>query len=312
MNNREYEYVSAISKAGTLSKAAVELGISQPALTRFLQKEEAEIGTKLFQKIGNRLVLTYAGECYMEHAEQILSIQKKMMTTIHDIAQMDMGRIRIGVPSIRCPYTIFSVIPEYKKKFPSIDIALHENGSNQLEEALKNLSLDVIAVNITKQKDDFLYNKIANEEYVLAVPAGHPLCREARQDPDRKYPVISPSQMEGLGFIMLERGHRIRQFADTLLDSNHVRWDLSMKARTLETALASVSCGLGCTFSPEVPLRYIRGGKNIRYLSLEAPDTQYEFCLLTRKGAYLPPYMKAFIQIFCDNYEQMTDMNLYE
>ena len=38
MNNREYEYVSAISKAGTLSKAAVELGISQPALTRFLQK----------------------------------------------------------------------------------------------------------------------------------------------------------------------------------------------------------------------------------------------------------------------------------
>ena len=52
---REYEYVSAIAREGTLSGAAVQLGISQPALTRFLQKEEGELGTALFQRIDTPL-----------------------------------------------------------------------------------------------------------------------------------------------------------------------------------------------------------------------------------------------------------------
>ena len=78
MLNREYEYVSAIAREGTLSGAAVQLGVSQPALTRFLQREEGELGTALFQRIDNRMVLTYAGECYLEHIKQIFAIQAHM------------------------------------------------------------------------------------------------------------------------------------------------------------------------------------------------------------------------------------------
>ena len=76
MYDREYEYIMAIAQTGTLSRAAVSLGISQPALTRFLQKEEQTINTKLFQKTSGRLTLTYAGECYINYIKKILSIQK--------------------------------------------------------------------------------------------------------------------------------------------------------------------------------------------------------------------------------------------
>ena len=51
----------------------------------------------------------------------------------------------------------------------------------------------------------------------------------------------------------------------------------------------SVANGLGCTFTPEVMSSYIRGSQNIRCLSLDTPGTGYDFCLLYRKGAYLPP-----------------------
>ena len=91
---REYEYVSAIAREGTLSGAAVQLGISQPALTRFLQKEEGELGTALFQRIDNRMVLTYAGECYLEHIKQIFAIQAHMRAALDDITRMDRGRLR--------------------------------------------------------------------------------------------------------------------------------------------------------------------------------------------------------------------------
>lgn len=298
MINREYEYVAAIAREGTLSGAALQLGVSQPALTRFLQKEEGELGTALFQRIDNRMVLTYAGECYLEHIQQIFSIQAHMRAALDDIAQMDHGRLRVGIPGIRRPFAIFSVIPQFKRKYPAIDLTLVEMASDNLEEMLEQLKLDCIAVNVTKKRDIFEYIPIARQEYVLAVHQDHPLAAQARTSDAFRHPVVEPRQLEGSSFIMLSKSHRIRQFADSVLDGNKVNYVTSMHSRTLEGALEAVANGLGCTFTPEVLLSYIRGSKNIRYLSLDAPGTGYEFTLVYRKGAYLPPSTQDFMTMF--------------
>lgn len=311
MLNREYEYVSAIAREGTLSSAAVQLGVSQPALTRFLKKEEGELGVSLFQRIDNRMVLTYAGECYLDHIKQIFAIQAHMMATLDDIAKMDHGRLRVGIPGIRRPFTIFSVIPQFKKKYPAIDLTLSEAASNNLEAMLEELSLDCIAVNVTKKRDEFEYIPVAKEEYVLAVHKDHPLLQQAERSDRFKYPVIRPQQLAGSAFIMLSKAHRIRQFADTILDGNKVDYTVSMSSRTLDGALEAVANGLGCTFTPEVMLSYIRGSKNIRYLSLDAPGTGYEFSLLYRKGAYLPPSTQDFMEMFQTAFLHQSENEVY-
>lgn len=295
---REYEYVSAIAREGTLSGAAVQLGISQPALTRFLQKEEGELGTALFQRIDNRMVLTYAGECYLEHIKQIFAIQAHMRAALDDITRMDRGRLRVGITGIRRPFTIFSVIPQFKKKYPSIDLTLNEFASDKLEEMLEGLELDCIAVNVTKKRDCFEYLPVAREEYVLAVHKDHPLVQAAEHSDRFKYPVVRPGQLEGCSFVMLGKAHRIRQFADSILDGNRIGHSISMQSRTLDGALEAVANDLGCTFTPEIMLSYIRGARNIRCLSLDTPGTGYEFSLLYRKGAYLPPSTQDFLEMF--------------
>ena len=295
---REYEYVSAIAREGTLSGAAVQLGISQPALTRFLQKEEGELGTALFQRIDNRMVLTYAGECYLEHIKQIFAIQAHMRAELDDIVRMDRGRLRVGITGIRRPFTIFSVIPQFKKKYPSIDLTLNEFASDKLEEMLEGLELDCIAVNITKKRDCFEYLPVARQEYVLAVHKDHPLVQAAERSDRFKYPVVRPGQLEGCSFVMLGKAHRIRQFADSILDGNRIGHSISMQSRTLDGALEAVANDLGCTFTPEIMLSYIRGARNIRCLSLDTPGTGYEFSLLYRKGAYLPPSTQDFLEMF--------------
>lgn len=306
MLNREYEYVSAIAREGTLSGAAVQLGVSQPALTRFLQKEEGELGIALFQRIDNRMVLTYAGECYLEHSRQIFAIQAHMRAALDDIAKMDRGRLRIGITGIRRPFTIFSVIPKFKQKYPNIDLTLNEFGSDRLEEMLEGLELDCIAVNVTKKRDCFEYLPVAREEYVLAVHKDHPLARSAVRTDRFKYPVVRPGQLEGCSFVMLSKVHRIRQFADSILDGNRIGYTISMQSRTLDGALEAVANDLGCTFTPEVMLSYIRGAQNIRCLSLDTPGTGYEFSLLSRKGAYLPPSTEDFLTLFRDAYRSQS------
>lgn len=311
MLNREYEYISAIVREGTLSGAAVQLGVSQPALTRFLQKEEGELGTALFQRIDNRMTLTYAGECYLEHIKQIFAIQAHMRAELDDIARMDRGRLRMGITGIRRPFTIFSVIPQFKQKYPNVDLTLSEFASNKLEEMLEGLELDCVAVNVTRKRDCFEYLPIAREEYVLAVHKDHPLLQAAERSDRFKYPVIRPGQLEGGSFIMLGKAHRIRQFADSILDGNRISYSISMQSLTLDGALEAVANDLGCTFTPEVMLSYIRGSRNIRYLSLDTPGTGYDFSLLYRKGAYLPPSTQDFLSMFRDAFRNQRESGDY-
>ena len=312
MLNREYEYVAAIAQEGTLSGAAMQLGVSQPALTRFLKKEEAELGTALFQRINSRMVLTYAGECYLDYIEQIFSLQKRMMATLRDIAKADLGRLRVGITGIRRPFTIFSVIPQFKQKYPDVDLTLSECASDDLERMLEELTLDCIAVNVTKRRDEFEYIPIAQEEYVLAVHKDDPLLKKAKKVDRCKYPAVKPQQLANSSFIMLSRHHRIRQFADSILEGHKVPYHISMTSRNLDSALEAVANNLGCAFTPEIQLAYIRGSKDIRYLSIDTPGTAYQFCLAYRKGAYLQPCTKDFMEMFRTAFQEQSARELSE
>ena len=78
MDFKDLSYVIAIAKTQNITKAADMLYVTQPTLTKFLQNLEREMGQKLFKKLGNRFVLTYAGERYVAKATEILNLKKEL------------------------------------------------------------------------------------------------------------------------------------------------------------------------------------------------------------------------------------------
>ena len=95
MDFRDLSYVLAIAKTQNITKAADSLYVTQPTLTKFLQNLEKEMGQKLFRKLGNRFVLTYAGERYVAKATEILNLKKEldqelpMIEVLWDIDPLD-------------------------------------------------------------------------------------------------------------------------------------------------------------------------------------------------------------------------------
>ena len=85
MDFRDLSYVLAIAKTQNITKAADSLYVTQPTLTKFLQNLEKEMGQKLFRKLGNRFVLTYAGERYVAKATEILNLKKELDQEMGDI-----------------------------------------------------------------------------------------------------------------------------------------------------------------------------------------------------------------------------------
>lgn len=99
MDFKELTYVLALARNESITKAAQELYLTQPALTRFLQRLESSVGQPLFCRLGNRLVPTYAGEKYIERAQEILFLKKQLDEEMQDIAQNHRGQLRIGFQS---------------------------------------------------------------------------------------------------------------------------------------------------------------------------------------------------------------------
>ena len=88
MDFKELEYFSTIVKCGNLTHAARQLYVSQPTLSKFLQKLEEDLGLVLFQRGSRRLKLTYAGQRYYAHVERILSQKREMDAEMTDILML--------------------------------------------------------------------------------------------------------------------------------------------------------------------------------------------------------------------------------
>lgn len=78
MDFKDLTYIIAVAKYQNITKAANSLYITQPTLTKFIQNLEQSLGQKLFKKAGNRFLLTYAGERYVEKAGEILQLKKEL------------------------------------------------------------------------------------------------------------------------------------------------------------------------------------------------------------------------------------------
>ena len=85
MDFKDLEYFAAIARCGNITRAAQQLYISQPTLSKFLQKLEGDTGLVLFQRAGRRLELTYAGQRYLAHAERLLSQKREMDAELTDL-----------------------------------------------------------------------------------------------------------------------------------------------------------------------------------------------------------------------------------
>ena len=106
MDFKDLSYVVAIAKHQNITKAADSLFVTQPTLTKFLQHLERDLGQKLFRKLGNRFILTYAGERYVEKAIELLNLKKELDQEMRDIVKNNAGSLKIAFPTMRGTYML--------------------------------------------------------------------------------------------------------------------------------------------------------------------------------------------------------------
>ncbi|MDM1390216.1 MAG: LysR family transcriptional regulator [Myroides sp.] len=197
-----------VAKRGSFTKAAKELLISQPAVTKHIQEIESTYETKLFVRDGMKIHLTEAGELLYTYAEEIFSIYRNLEFDIHALnAKMD-GSLRVGASTTISQYVLPPLLAEFKKKVSDLHLDVVSDNTNTIENLLLNKTIDVGLVEGYSKNPQIKYTDFIKDEIVLVCSSNNPLAKKG---------IVKPQELRELSFLLRETGSGTLDVVDTTL-----------------------------------------------------------------------------------------------
>lgn len=285
MNLRELYYILKIADLRSVTSAANELHISQPALSRYIRDVESDLGVKIFDRSTTPISLTYAGECYTTSARKILLEHENLRREIRDITHHMTGRLRIGTSRDRASFMMPKLLPSFTAKYPGIDTEIFTDSGQKLREALKDGRIDIMILPDTWPNDADTFNSrlIYTEELVLAAKSGTVPAESLT--PNRQ--AIIPEALGGMRFFLLFREHAIRTFCDKYFREHGIKPDIAMEFSSNITCYRMAAAGMGITIIPELTAEMAGSGGEAEIFSLGEEPVTWEVRAFWRKGAYI-------------------------
>ena len=310
---REFSYIAAIAKYQNLTKAAQALYVSQPTLSKFLSSYETALGISLFNRLGNRFILNYAGERYLEKAQQILTLKSELEQIIDDFRSKDVGRIRLALSNSRSIYVLPAILPLFEERYPRVVIEITETHSKEVEKLLLSGQADFGLMSSTPAADSGLHHRIVeSSELVLITPRDHRLVGMGRAREHFRHPWINLSLLKDEDFILQSREQRTRIYFDSIIDAAgwtpHVKLTVSNPLTILR--LVKRSYGVGMLLESQLSTGEFMPGE-ISIFSVNDTPIHLETTVVYREGAPFTKYMEYFVQLIRDFYRhklfQLTD-----
>ncbi len=133
----------AVAKRLNFTKAAEELFITQPAVTKHIHEIENHFKVKLFERNGTKIKLTPAGETLLQYTGELFTVYRNLEFELNTFTQRHTGKLRIGASTTVAQYVLPPVLAAFHKKFKDIKVTLSIDNSEQVEQALQNKNIDL-------------------------------------------------------------------------------------------------------------------------------------------------------------------------
>ena len=138
-----YHIFYEVAKCGNISKAASQLYISQPAISKSIQKLEDNLGAKLFIRSSKGVLLTPEGELLYQHAQVAFESLDIAEEQLHQMVNLGVGSIKIGVSSTLCKYMLLPYLKEFIKENPHIGISISCQSTNETLKLIEDNIIDI-------------------------------------------------------------------------------------------------------------------------------------------------------------------------
>ena len=284
MELKEARYILAIARHKSISKAAEALFISQPSLSKYLKNLEQQLGTRLFDRIGNGYFPTYVGERYLHYAEKIVEYGLEWDTELDDIMHQNHGRLNIAIPIMLGNSIIGPTLPRFHKQFPHVTVNMMEEVNFVAEHTLNDHTVDLTFYNVHEYPRDLDYQILGKEEMVLVLSASSPAASKA---------------VEREGFILLYPDQNTGGIALKLFSEYGMEPHILMHTRNSEMSIRLAMEGMGAAFAPESYYHYLKKQSSSPCACFSIGNKKIENTLIAayQKNRYLPQYARVYLDM---------------
>ena len=295
MNMKQLKYVLVLADLGSFSRAAESLGISQPSLSQYIRKIEQQIGAELFDRSGNSLQLTDAGNAYIKIGRSILDLEHQLDRELADLAAFRAGTISIGISAHRSVSLMPEIVKEFRKIYPGIVLCIEEHKRNNIVERAQRGEFDLCITTLPVDKNEFYCETVMSDENVIIVPDFISL--PCRQISNRKFPAIQISSLSGMEFALLNEDHPMQQAFSSLCNRYKLCIKKTVECTSLNALFEMVKAGIGAAF---VPSCIAKPQPGVKVFSIEENTERREIVLIWRKNIYQSRAVLDFIALIKD------------
>ena len=180
MDIQHIRYFLAVAKHQSFSKAARELYVTQPIVTRCVKNLEKELGTPLILRSTKSFSLTEAGHALVRCGTELLQQHRDIYRSIQDVANAEVGEIHISCPGVLLDMYFPKLVTQYRRKHPGIRITVQESGTRTVVQDVLEGSADIGLVMLPLEgTEKFHVFPIVRDEVHIFVHQDHPFAKEA-------------------------------------------------------------------------------------------------------------------------------------
>ena len=275
-------------RLGSVSRAAEALFLSQPAVTLQLQALEREMGARLLERSGRRLVMTREGEALYELARPLVEGFEGLDTAFRErLHGLDAGELHVAAGSSTILYLLPEIVAAFRTAQPDVRLNLHNvTGAGGLE-LLRSDAVDLAVGSMLDVPADLDYAPVARFEPMLITPPDHPLARKK----DLDLHDLSP-----YGLILPPQRLTTYRMVDLVFQRHRVPYTVALEVGGWEVIKQYVAMGLGISIVTAICLTEAdRARLASRSLAAWFPERTYG--VVVRKGKYLSPQARVFTEL---------------
>ncbi|HFS67107.1 MAG TPA: LysR family transcriptional regulator [Flavobacteriia bacterium] len=205
----------------SFTKAAKELFITQPAVTKHINNLEQEFKIKLFIRKGNKIELTEAGNILLKYAKNIENIYNQLDFELSALNQKQKGKIKIGASTTMTQYVLPQLMASFKLRFKDLSVSVINGNTEQIEKALSNNEIDLGIIEGQSKRSEFHYIEFLKDEIVLVAKSSNSIAKRSE---------ISLSELQKLPLILREEGSGTLEVISYYLKQKNINFtDLSVE-----------------------------------------------------------------------------------
>ena len=264
-----------VAENNSFAKAAGNLNLSQPALSRRIQKLEYELGTLLFDRTTRKVQLSYSGRNFLERAKSIIEAIQTATKTLNEKYTFP-SIVKIAAVNTALRNIVFPTIKIFKTKYPNSKIQIIERSANYVVDSVLGGECDFAINFMGLQEPGIEFEPLFEEEYVVVFPKGDELEKKRK---------IKISDIKGRDFIAVWKGSGSRIYFEDALAKHKETLEWTYEVRHVPNALQMVEQGMGITLAPRLAIS--KQYEDLSFRPLIDPKVSRVMGLIKRSGRNL-------------------------